>query len=96
VEGTTAGPLALALSAWQSSQWNWPDIRLLWSSDERIKEQLQLGHAYKEVSKYPPVLRDISFVVAKSFVPNNYFDLVRDIGGDLIEQVGADRQVRER
>lgn len=64
-----------------------PDIRLLWSDDERIKKQLVLGNAYKEVSKYPPVVRDISFIVAKGFVPNDYFDLVRDIGGDLVEEV---------
>lgn len=64
-----------------------PDIRLLWSTDERIKKQLVLGKEYKEVSKFPPIVRDISFVVANSFVPNDYFDLVRDIGGDLIEEV---------
>lgn len=66
---------------------NLPDIRLLWSTDERVKKQLVLGHEFKEVSKYPPVVRDISFVVPKSFVPNNYFDLVRDIAGDLVEEV---------
>src|SRR3990167_6365405 len=64
-----------------------PDIRLLWSSDERVKKQLVLGKTYQEVSKYPPVVRDISFVVSKEFVPNNYFDLVRDIAGDLVEVV---------
>lgn len=64
-----------------------PDIRLLWSQDERVKKQLKLGNRFKEVSKYPPITRDISFVVDKSFVPNNYFDLIRDIGGDLVEQV---------
>lgn len=64
-----------------------PDIRLLWSDDERIKKQLILGETYQEVSKYPPVLRDISFIVSKTFSPNDYFDLVRDIGGDLIEEV---------
>ncbi len=64
-----------------------PDIRLLWSSDERIKKQLVLGQTYVAVSKYPPVVRDISFIVKKGFVPNNYFDLVRDVGGDLVEQV---------
>jgi phenylalanyl-tRNA synthetase alpha chain len=64
-----------------------PDIRLLWSDDERVKKQLKLGTKYKEVSKYPPVIRDISFVVKKDFVPNNYFDLIRDLGGDLVEQV---------
>ncbi len=64
-----------------------PDIRLLWSDDERIKRQLKLGQKFMEVSKYPPITRDISFVVSKDFVPNNYFDLIRDLGGDLVEQV---------
>ncbi len=64
-----------------------PDIRLLWSEDERVKRQLKLGNIYKEVSKFPPITRDISFVVGKDFVPNNYFDLIRDIGGDLVEEV---------
>src|SRR3989338_2045576 len=64
-----------------------PDIRLLWSKDERVTKQLKLGNPYKEVSKYPPITRDISFVVGRDFVPNNYFDIIRDIGGDLIEQV---------
>ena len=64
-----------------------PDIRLLWSDDPRVKKQLKLGNKYKEVSKFPPIIRDISFVVDKSFVPNNYFDLIRDLGGDLVEQV---------
>jgi phenylalanyl-tRNA synthetase alpha chain len=72
-----------------------PDIRLLWSQDERVKRQLKLGNKFKEVSKFPPITRDISFVVDKSFIPNNYFDLIRDLGsstsltagGDLVEQV---------
>jgi len=64
-----------------------PDIRLLWSADSRVTRQLKLGQVYKEVSKYPPITRDISFIVPKSFVPNNYFDLIRDIGGDIVEEV---------
>ncbi len=64
-----------------------PDIRLLWSEDERIKKQLRLGNKFREVSKFPPIVRDISFVVDKDFIPNNYFDLIRDIGGDLVEEV---------
>ncbi len=64
-----------------------PDIRLLWSNDERVKKQLKLGNPYREVSKYPPITRDISFIVGKDFVPNNYFDLIRDIGGNLVEEV---------
>lgn len=64
-----------------------PDIRLLWSSDARVKRQLKLGQKFKEVSKYPPIIRDISFVVGKDFIPNNYFDLIRDLGGELVEEV---------
>ena len=64
-----------------------PDIRLLWSDDERVKKQLALGNKYKEVSKFPPITRDVSFVVKKDFVPNNYFDLIRDLGGNIVEEV---------
>ncbi|OGY58111.1 MAG: hypothetical protein A3C03_00490 [Candidatus Colwellbacteria bacterium RIFCSPHIGHO2_02_FULL_45_17] len=64
-----------------------PDIRLLWSDDERVKKQLVLGKPFAEVSKYPPVVRDISFVVQNNFIPNDYFDLVRDVAGDLAEEV---------
>ena len=64
-----------------------PDIRLLWSQDERVKRQLRLGNKFQEVSKFPPITRDISFIVDKKFVPNDYFDLIRDLGGDLVEEV---------
>lgn len=64
-----------------------PDIRLLWSEDERVKKQLVLGQTFVEVSKYPAAVRDISFVVPSSFVPNDYFDLVRETAGDLVEDV---------
>ncbi len=64
-----------------------PDIRLLWLQDPRVKKQLVLGNKFKAVSKYPPITRDISFIVSKDFVPNNYFDLIRDLGGNLVEEV---------
>ncbi len=64
-----------------------PDIRLLWSEDPRVVKQLHLGQKFEAVSKYPPVVRDISFIVKNTFEPNNYFDLIRDIGGDLVEEV---------
>ena len=65
-----------------------PDIRLLWSNDERVKKQLVLGQKFKEVSKFPPVIRDISFIVdSATYQPNVYFDLVRDVIGDLAEEM---------
>ncbi|MFA6524302.1 MAG: hypothetical protein WC264_02940 [Candidatus Paceibacterota bacterium] len=64
-----------------------PDIRLLWSEDERVIKQLKLGNKFEEVSKYPPIVRDISFIVPNTFVPNDYFDLVRENAPDLVEEV---------
>ena len=67
---------------------NISDIRVLWSNDPRVSKQFTgIDSQYREVSKYPSIVRDISFLVPKSFVPNNYFDLIRDIGGDLVEEV---------
>ena len=64
-----------------------PDIRLLWSDDKRVKKQLKLGNKFIEVSKYPAIVRDISFVVNNNFIPNDYFDIVREIAPNLVEQV---------
>lgn len=82
--GWAFGP---GLERWAMISMELPDIRLLWSQDERVKKQLKLGNKFKEVSKYPLITRDISFVVNKNFIPNDYFDLIRDLGGDLVEQV---------
>jgi phenylalanyl-tRNA synthetase alpha chain len=65
-----------------------PDIRLLWSNDDRVKKQLVLGQKFKEVSKFPAIIRDISFIVdSATYQPNVYFDLVRDVVGDLAEEM---------
>lgn len=64
-----------------------PDIRLLWSDDARVTKQLKMGQKFVEVSKFPPIVRDISFLVKNDFIPNNYFDLVRDLAPGLVEGV---------
>ena len=76
------------LERWAIISMELPDIRLLWSNDPRVTKQLKLGHTYCEVSKYPAVVRDISFIVSKDFVPNNYFDLIREtVGEEIVEEV---------
>ncbi len=76
------------IERWAMMSMDLPDIRLLWSDDERVKKQLTLGQKFKEVSKYPAIVRDISFLVDKAgFAPNNYFDLVRDVIGDMAEEM---------
>jgi len=83
--GWAFGP---GLERWAIISMDLPDIRLLWSEDERVKKQLKLGSKYQDVSKYPPVVRDISFIVNTDFVPNNYFDLIREtVGEEVIEEV---------
>ncbi len=65
-----------------------PDIRIFWSDDPRIISQFKdINSKYKEISKYPPILRDISFIISKDVNLNNYYELVRDEAGDLIEEV---------
>jgi phenylalanyl-tRNA synthetase alpha chain len=76
------------IERWAMVSMELPDIRLLWSDDERVKKQLKLGQKFKEVSKYPAVIRDISFIVdSATYSPNDYFDLVRDVIGDMAEEM---------
>ncbi len=67
-----------------------PDIRLLRSTDERVTKQLSnLDNEYQAVSKYPAIIRDISFIVDKNnFNLNRYYEVVREIAGeDFVEEV---------
>jgi phenylalanyl-tRNA synthetase alpha chain len=65
-----------------------PDIRILWSDDERITDQFKdIDSKYKEVSKYPETSRDISFIIDKNINLNNYYEIVRDFAENLIEEV---------
>jgi len=65
-----------------------PDIRVFWSKDPRITSQFKdINSQYHEVSKFPMSYRDISFVVSKDMALNNYYEMVRDCAGDLVEEV---------
>ncbi|CAG9570763.1 unnamed protein product [Danaus chrysippus] len=74
-----------------------PDIRLMWSTDSGFLSQFQNKDVdakitYKPVSVYPQCKNDLSFwlpptLTVETFMNNDFYDLVRDIGGDVIEQV---------
>ncbi|XP_075985685.1 phenylalanyl-tRNA synthetase, mitochondrial [Anticarsia gemmatalis] len=74
-----------------------PDIRLMWSTDSGFRSQfenvdLNAKIKYKPVSSYPQCKNDMSFwlppnLTIDTFMNNDFYDLVRDIGGDIIEQV---------
>lgn len=65
-----------------------PDIRILWSNDERITNQFKdINSKFTEVSKFPATTRDISFIIDKDINLNNYYEIVRDCADNLIEEV---------
>ncbi|XP_029800393.1 phenylalanine--tRNA ligase, mitochondrial isoform X1 [Suricata suricatta] len=70
-----------------------PDIRLFWSEDERFLKQFRVSEINQKVkfqplSKYPAVINDISFwLPSENYTENDFYDLVRTIGGDLVEKV---------
>lgn len=66
-----------------------PDIRLFWTEDARFHEQFKEGQIskFKPYSKFPPCTKDVSFWLSDSFHENDFYALVREIGGDLVERV---------
>ncbi|XP_044763272.1 probable phenylalanine--tRNA ligase, mitochondrial [Coccinella septempunctata] len=71
-----------------------PDIRLFWSTDSGFLNQFKFAKVdakviYKPVSQYPQCSNDISFWLPqdKEYAENDFYDLVRTVGGDIVEQV---------
>ncbi|ORY39403.1 phenylalanyl-tRNA synthetase [Rhizoclosmatium globosum] len=68
-----------------------PDIRLFWSQDSRFLSQFE-NHTTKQItfqpySKYPACYKDVSFWCPDGFHDNDMFEVVRDMAGDLAEDV---------
>ncbi|MDO8659543.1 MAG: hypothetical protein Q7K54_02980 [Candidatus Parcubacteria bacterium] len=87
LEGYNGWAFGFGLERLAIASMSLPDIRLLWSEDIRVTKQLHLGQKFVEVSKYPPVVRDISFIVKNDFIPNDYFDIVRETALGIVEEV---------
>ncbi|XP_028289825.1 phenylalanine--tRNA ligase, mitochondrial isoform X2 [Gouania willdenowi] len=69
-----------------------PDIRLFWSQDERFLKQFRVSDiqqpvSFQPLSKYPALQNDISFWLSNDFTENDFYELVRSIAGDLVEEV---------
>ena len=79
-----------------------PDIRLFWSQDHRFLQQFAQGTVslFQPFSKYPECYKDVSFWLndnqvsstggegqAANFHENDLMELLREEGGDLVEDV---------
>ena len=68
-----------------------PDIRLFWSTDPRFLSQFEDGTitTFRPYSRYPSCFKDVSFWSprGKHLHENDFCDLVRDVAGDLVEDV---------
>ena len=75
-----------------------PDIRVFWSRDSGFLSQFEGAGpdtkiVFKTLSKFPQCTNDISFWLPElspsdeKFSPNDFYDLVREIGGNVVEQV---------
>ena len=65
-----------------------PDIRYFWTDDERFKNQFQIGQItkFKEYSKYPSAIRDISFYYKEPFAYNDFYTILSDSCENLVSK----------
>lgn len=81
---------------------NIPDIRLFWSRDDRFLSQFTAGEIthFQPFSKHPACYKDVAFWLNSSassggsaaggampFHENDMMEIVRDVAGDLVEDV---------
>jgi phenylalanyl-tRNA synthetase alpha chain len=87
--GKTAWAFGLGLERLAMILFKIPDIRYFWSDDERFKNQFVTDEIieFKPYSSYPPITRDIAFWIPEGFSQNNFSEIVRETGGDLVENV---------
>lgn len=78
------------LERWAMKVFDIPDIRLFWSEDQRFLNQFNEKKGlskFEPFSKYPACYKDVSFWIPEKFCENDFFEVVRDVGGDLVEKV---------
>lgn len=97
VSNTIGWAFGIGLERLAMVLYNIPDIRLFWSQDSGFLCQFHETKTaaemqYKEISKYNQLYMDVSFWLpadldTETFPFNSFYALVREIGGDLVEQV---------
>lgn len=89
IEGKKAWAFGLGLERLAMILFKIPDIRYFWTTDERFIKQFQSGKIveFKEYSKYPPCHKDVAFWLNENYNYNNFCEIVRESGGDIIEEI---------
>lgn len=66
-----------------------PDIRLFWSRDARFLDQFETAKIvkFKPYSRMPACYKDVSFWVPETFHENDFFEVVRNVAADIVEDV---------
>ena len=65
---------------------------MFWSRDTGVLSQWagadpDTAVTFRPTSKYPQCTADLSFWLPLQFSPNDFYDVVREVGGDRVEQV---------
>lgn len=97
VENAIGWAFGLGLERLAMILYNISDIRLFWSTDSGFLCQFHESKStaemqYKPISKYNQCYMDVSFwlpdtYTLETFPVNSFYALVREAGGDLVEQV---------
>jgi phenylalanyl-tRNA synthetase alpha chain len=89
LEGKKAWAFGLGLERLAMILFKIPDIRYFWTSDERFIKQFESGNIveFKEYSKYPSCYKDVAFWINEEYNYNNFCEIVRECGGDIIEEI---------
>lgn len=100
VSNTIGWAFGIGLERLAMVLYNIPDIRIFWSTDSGFLTQFNESKTaaemqFKSISKYAQLYMDVSFWLPaefdlETFPYNSVYALVREIGGDIVEQVRFD------
>jgi len=84
----TGWAFGIGLERWAMILCDIPDIRLFWTEDERFHRQFENGITkFKPYSTHPICYKDIAFWLPIDYNANDFYEIARSVGGDLIESI---------